>query len=126
MNDTNNEQAVSLTEALNIQGIPLSAVAAGKILLVAGITEVRWRPSGKADRPPKSYKAATSPLGESLGAVNEVNTIGSGDPTSLRFDRHRFASLWASKPVQEALGELLEASDVRYREQAVSQRSEIF
>lgn len=108
------EQAVSLTEALNSNGIPLSAVAAGKVLLVAGITCVAWRESSKPGRPAKSYKVATA-YGESLGAINENATVPTGDPTLLRFDRQRFAALWACKAVQDALAELIEAGDIKPR-----------
>jgi hypothetical protein len=115
--DNTNEAPVSLTEALNAHGIALSAVAAGKVLLVGGITAVEWRESSKPGRPQKSYKVATT-YGESLGAVNERNTLPTGDPTNLKFDRNRFAGLWASRAVQDALADLLDARDVRYRDGA--------
>lgn len=120
-----NEQAVSLTEALGLHGIGLSAVAAGKVLLVAGVTEVRWRESSKPGRPMKAYKVATE-LGLALGSVNEKATVPTGDPTNLKFDRNRFADLWASRQVQAALSDLLEAGDVRYRDGAAPGQSEIF
>ncbi|NYH24671.1 hypothetical protein [Paraburkholderia bryophila] len=125
MNDTTNEQPVSLTEALNANAIPLSAVAAGKVLLVAGITGVAWRDSSKPGRPAKAYKVATS-YGESLGATNEKATVPTGDPTNLKFDRSRFAALWASKAVQDALADLLEAGDVKLRGSAAQGASEAF
>lgn len=120
-----NETPVSLTEALNANSIPLSAVAAGKILLVAGITGIAWRDSSKPGRPAKAYKIATS-HGESLGAINEKAALPTGDPTLLKFDRSRFAGLWASHAVQDALADLLEAGDVRYRAGAAKVASEVF
>jgi hypothetical protein len=125
MTDTTNEQAVSLTEVLNANGIPLSAVAAGKVLLVAGVTGIAWRESSKAGRPPKAYKVATA-YGESLGALNEKATVPNADPTNLKFDRNRFAALWASDEVQKALADLLEAGDVRYRDGAAGGQFESF
>lgn len=120
-----NEQAVSLTEALAASAIPLSAVAAGKVLLVAGVTDVAWRESSKPGRPPKSYKIATA-YGESLGAINESATVPTGDPTNLKFMPSKFASLWSSKAVQDALADLLEAGDVKFRDGAATGQSEIF
>ena len=114
MSTNTNEQAISLTQALNSNSIPLSAVAAGKVLLVAGVTGNAWRESSKPGRPVKSYKVAT-PLGESLGAVNEAATVPTGDPSHLKFAPSQFASLWASKAVQDALADLLEAGDVKMR-----------
>jgi hypothetical protein len=125
MNDTTNEQPVSLTEALNANAIPLSAVAAGKVLLVAGITSVAWRESSKPGRPAKSYKVATA-FGESLGAINERTALPTGDPTLLKFDRCRFAGLWASHAVQDALADLLEAGDVKMRGLAAQGAGEVF
>lgn len=128
MNETNNttEPSASLTECLSANGVPLSSVAAGKVLLVAGITGVAWRESSKAGRPTKSYKIAT-PLGESMGAVNEAATLPTGDPSHLKFAPSQFASLWASKAVQDALAYLLEAGDIRMREQgSAGGQSEIF
>jgi hypothetical protein len=119
------EQPVSLTEALNANAIPLSPVAAGKVLLVAGVVGVASRLSSKADRPAKSYKVATA-HGESQGAINESATVPTGDPTNLKFDRNRFAGLWASSQVQAALGDLLEAGDVKYRDGAAHGKSEVF
>ncbi len=120
-----NEVPISLTECLSANGIPLSAVSAGKVLLVAGITSVAWRESSKPGRPMKSYKIAT-PLGESLGAVNEAATVPTGDPSNLKFDRDCFAGLWASKAVQDALADLLEAGDVKLRDGAAHGKSEAF
>src|SRR5471032_3008043 len=120
-----NEAPVSLTEALSINAIPLSDVAAGKVLLVAGVTAVDWRDSSKAGRPAKSFKVATA-YGESLGAINEKATVPTGDPSHLKFDRNRFASLWASRAVQDALAELIETGGVRYRDGATAGHSEIF
>lgn len=125
MSTNTNEQAVSLTDALAANAIPLSAVAAGKILLVAGVTGIAWRESSKPGRPMKSYKVAT-PLGESLGAVNEAATVPTGDPTNLKFMPGQFASLWASKTVQDALADLLEAGDVRMRDGAAPGANEAF
>lgn len=125
MNQATNEAPVSLTEALNINAIPLSAVSAGKVLLVSGVTAVGWRESSKPGHPAKSFKVATA-YGESLGAVNEKAAVPTGNPTNLKFDRNRFAGLWASKAVQDALAELIETGDVRYRDGAASQQSEIF
>jgi len=125
MNDATNEQAVSLTEALNANAIPLSAVAAGKVLLVAGVTGVAWRESSKPGRPMKSYKVAT-PLGESLGAVNEVSALPTGDPTLLKFVPSRFADLWASSQVRAAMTDLLEAGDIKLRDGAAGGKSEVF
>lgn len=122
MNETNNEAPVSLTEALTVHRIPLTAVAAGKVLLVAGITGVAWRNSSKEGRPPKAYKVATE-FGERLGAVNEKASVPTGDPSNLKFLLSKFATLWASHPVQDALADLLEAGDVKLREAA---QSEIF
>jgi hypothetical protein len=119
------EQAVSLTEVLNANSIPLSAVAAGKVLLVAGITDVAWRESSKPGRPMKAYKIAAS-AGLALGAVNERATVPSGDPTNLKFVPSQFASLWASKPVQAAMTDLLEAGDVKYRDGEAHGKSEVF
>jgi hypothetical protein len=124
-NTNGGEQPVSLTDALNANAIPLSAVAAGKVLLVAGVTSVAWRESSKPGRPAKSYKFATT-FGESLGAVNETAALPTGDPTLLKFDRSRFAGLWASHAVQDALADLLEAGDVRYRDGATKATSEVF
>jgi hypothetical protein len=126
MSTNTNEQAISLTQALNNNSIPLSAVAAGKVLLVAGVSGIAWRESSKLGRPMKSYKVAT-PLGESLGAVNEAATLPTGDPTNLKFMSGQFASLWASKAVQDALAELLEAGgDVRLRDGAAQGAREAF
>lgn len=104
--------------------MPLSAVAAGKVLLVAGVTGIAWRESSKPGRPMKSFKVATA-FGESLGAINEKSGLPTGDPTLLKFDRNRFAGLWASKAVQDALADLLEAGDVRTRDGSAA-KSEIF
>lgn len=120
-----NEAPISLTEVLNANGIALSAVAANKVLAAAAMTETRWRESSKPGRPMKSYKIAT-PLGESMGAINEAATVPTGDPTNLKFDRTRFASLWASGEVQKALADLLEAGDVKLRDGATGGQSEIF
>jgi len=120
-----NELPVSLTEVLNANSIPLSAVAAGKVLLVAGVTGIAWRESSKPGRPAKSYKVATA-FGESLGAVNEAATLPTGDPSHLKFAPGQFASLWASKAVQDALADLLEAGDVKYRDGSAGGESEIF
>jgi hypothetical protein len=57
MSTDTNEQAVSLTEALNTNAIPLSAVAAGKVLLVSKLVEVRWRESSKPGRPMKATRS---------------------------------------------------------------------
>jgi hypothetical protein len=114
MSKNTNEQAVSLTEALNTNAIPLSAVAAGKVLLVSKLVEVRWRESSKPGRPMKSYKVATA-LGESLGAINEVSTLPTGDPTILKFIPSMFVGLWASSQVQAALADMLEAGDIKLR-----------
>ncbi|MFM0088955.1 hypothetical protein PQR46_18770 [Paraburkholderia sediminicola] len=120
-----NEQACSLTEALSVNAIPLSAVAAGKVLLVAGVTGVAWRESSKPGRPPKSYKVATA-LGESLGIVNEASTLPTGDPVLVKYVPSMFASLWASDEVQEALADLLKAGDVKYRDGAAQDAGEVF
>jgi len=120
-----NEVTVSLTECLNANGVMLSSVAAGKVLLVAGVTGVAWRESSKPGRAMKAYKIAT-PLGESMGALNEAATLPTGDPSHLKFVPGQFASLWASKPVQAALADLLEVGDIKYRNGAASQQSEIF
>jgi hypothetical protein len=120
-----NEQTCSLTEAVNANAIQLSAVAAGKVLLVAGVTGVAWRESSKPGRPMKSYKVAT-PQGESLGAVNEASALPTGDPVLVKYVPSMFASLWASDEVQEALAELLKAGDVKYRDGAAGGQSEIF
>ncbi|MFM0165678.1 hypothetical protein PQR39_35250 [Paraburkholderia sediminicola] len=122
MSETNNETPVSLTEAINAHRIGLSAVAAGKVLLVAGVTAVAWRMSSKAGRPAKAYKIATA-FGEKLGAVNEKASVPTGDPTNLKFSPSKFAALWASHAVQDALADLIEAGDVKLREPA---QSEIF
>ena len=126
MNDTNNatEQTVSLTEALSANSIALTAVAANKILHSAGMTEVRWRPSSKADRPPKSYRAA-SPKGEQYGAVNEINAVGSGDPTLLKYMPSMFASLWAHPDVQATLAAMLHEGEVSLKLEA-ARHSEVF
>jgi len=123
-NDTN-EVPISLTEALSTNAIRLSAVAAGKVLLVAGVTGIAWRESSKPGRPAKAYKIATL-LGESLGAVNEAATLQTGDPSHLKFVRSEFASLWANKAVQNALADLLEAGDVKLRDGAADGKSEAF
>ena len=125
MSNETNEQAVSLTEALSANAVPLSAVAAGKVLLVAGVTAVAWRPSSKADRPAKSYKVAT-PLGESLGAVNDASALPTGDPTILKFLPSAFADLWASSQVQAAMTDLLETGDIKLRGGAAGGKSEMF
>jgi hypothetical protein len=125
MSTNTNEQAVSLTDALAANAIPLSAVAAGKVLLVAGVTGIAWRESSKPGRPMKSYKVAT-PLGESLGAINEVRTLPTGDPTILKFAPGMFAALWASSQVRDALADLLEAGDVKLRDGAAPGASEVF
>jgi len=120
-----NEPTISLTDALAANGIGLSAVAAGKVLLVAGVTEVLWRESRKPGRPMKAYKVATE-LGLALGSVNEKATVPTGDPTNLKFDRNRFSHLWASRQVQAALSDLLAAGDVKYRDGAAQGASEVF
>ena len=125
MSTNTNEQAVSLTEALNTNAVPLSAVAAGKVLLASKLVEVRWRESGKPGRPMKSYKAATS-AGEALGIVNEASTLHTGDPILVKYLPSAFAGLWASEEVQEALAELLEAGDVKYRDGAAQDAREVF
>jgi hypothetical protein len=119
MNETNSGKPASLTECLNAHGVMLSSVAAGKVLLVAGITGVAWRESSKSGRPQKNFKIATE-LGLSMGAVNEAATLPTGDPSHLKFLPSKFASLWASSQVQSALADLLEAGDVRYRDGAAS------
>jgi hypothetical protein len=125
-NTNGGEQPVSLTDALNANAIPLSAVAAGKVLLVAKLVEVRWRESSKPGRPMKAYKAATE-LGLALGAVNEVSALPTGDPTILKFVPGMFAGLWASSQVQAALADLLEAGEIKLRDAgSASPQSEIF
>ncbi|CAD6514058.1 hypothetical protein LMG28727_00827 [Paraburkholderia kirstenboschensis] len=126
MSDTNkNEQPVSLTEVLNTNSIPLSAVAANKVLHSSGMTEVRWRASSKPGRAPKSYRAATS-LGEQHGAVNEVNTVGSGDPILLKYLPSMFPALWAHKAVQDTLAAMLREGEVKYRDGGAQDAGEVF
>ncbi len=115
MTETNKEVPVSLTEALNAHGIALTAVMANKVLQAAGITELRWRPSSVATRPAKSYRAAT-PKGEQYGAVNEKNSVPSGDPILLKYLSSRFSILWNSPDVQATLADLVSRCEVRYRE----------
>ena len=122
MNEATKEATVSLTEALTVHMIPLTAVAAGKVLLVAGITGVEWRDSSKAGRPQKPYKVATA-YGESLGAVNEKASVPTGDPSNLKFLLSKFPTLWASHAVQDTLTDLIESGDIKLREAA---QSEIF
>lgn len=81
MNQATNEPTISLTDALALHGIGLSAANANKVLQGAGMTETRWRNSSVAGRPQKSFRAAT-PLGESMGIINEAATLAhwrSGD-----------------------------------------------
>jgi hypothetical protein len=122
MSETNNEAPVSLTEALSAHGIGLTAVAANKVLHSAGMTELRWRASSVATRPPKSYRAA-SPKGEQYGAINEKNSVPSGDPILLKYLPSRFAALWNHPDVQATLQMMLSEGEVRMREPA---QSEIF
>lgn len=97
-----NEQTVSLTDALALHGIGLSAANANKILQGAGMTETRWRDSSVAGRPQKSYKAATA-LGESMGIVNEAATVPTGDPVIIKYLPSQFSELWAHPEVQATL-----------------------
>jgi len=120
-----NELPVSLTEVLSANSIALTAVAANKVLHSAGMTEIRWRPSSKSDRPPKSYRAAT-PLGEQYGAVNENNAIGSGDPILLKYLPSKFAALWAHPDVQATLAAMLSEGEVKWRDGAAQGKSEAF
>jgi hypothetical protein len=122
MSDANNEAPVSLTEALIAHGIGLTAVAANKVLHSAGMTELRWRASSVATRPPKSYRAA-SPKGEQYGAINEKNSVPSGDPILLKYLPSRFAALWNHPDVQATLAAMVKEGEVRVREPA---QSEIF
>jgi len=101
-----NEQLVSLTDALTANGIGLSAANANKVLQGAGMTETRWRNSSVADRPQKSFRAAT-PLGESMGIINEAATLPTGDPVIIRYAPSKFAELWAHPEVQATLNVLL-------------------
>jgi hypothetical protein len=120
-----NELPVSLTEVLYANSIALTAVAANKVLHSAGMTEVRWRPSSKSDRPPKSYRAAT-PLGEQYGIVNEANAIGSGDPVLVKYLPSKFAALWAHRAVQDTLAAMLREGEVKWRDGAAKGASEVF
>lgn len=122
MSATNYETPVSLTDALTAHGIGLTAVMANKVLHSSGMTEIRWRPSSVATRPPKSYRAA-SPKGEQYGAINEKNSVPSGDPILLKYLSSRFATLWAHHDVQATLQVMLSEGEVRMREPA---QSEIF
>jgi hypothetical protein len=125
MSTNTNEQPVSLTEALNANAIRLAAVAANKVLHSAGMTEVRWRASSVAGRPPKSYRAATA-LGEQHGAINESNAIGSGDPILLKYTPSQFPSLWAHPDVQATLAAMLSEGEVKWRDAAAQGKSEAF
>jgi hypothetical protein len=115
-NQATNEQTCSLTDALALHGIALTAAAANKVLHGAGMIERRWRDSSKPGRRPKSYWAATS-LGERHGVVNEVSDRG-GDPVIVRYASSRFRELWASNEVQETLSAMLSEGEVHMREAA--------
>jgi len=123
MNQTT-EQAVSLTEALNSNSIPLSAVAAGKVLRSSGMIENRWRESSKPGRPPKQYRAAT-PLGEQHGIVNETSTLPTGDPVLVKYLPSMFSVLWAHPDVQATLAAMLSEGEVSMRS-ATAKHSEAF
>lgn len=105
VNQATNEPTISLTDALGLHGIGLSAANANKVLQGAGMTETRWRDSSVAGRPQKSYRAATS-LGESMGIVNEAATVPTGDPVNVKYTPSQFAVLWAHPEVQATLNVL--------------------
>jgi hypothetical protein len=119
-----NEVPVSLTECLNANGIALTAASANKVLHGSGFTETRWRASSVEGRRPKSYRAA-SPKGEQYGGVNEVNAIGSGDPTLLKWLPSKFATLWNHPDVQATLAVMLSEGEVSMKS-ATAKRSEVF
>jgi len=109
------QTTISLTDALALHGIALSATNANKVLQGAAMIETRWRDSSVAGRPQKSYKVAT-PLGESLGIVNEKATVPTGDPILVKYMPGLFASLWAHPEVQATFR-------VLYSEGAIAMKS---
>jgi hypothetical protein len=127
MNDTNNETPVSLTEAMNRAGVALTAAAANKVLHGARIIEKAWRPSSVEGRPPKNYWKAT-PTGEALGAINVPNDdqVHGGDPSSVRYDPTKFATLWASEDVQATFRMMLAEREIKLRDGAASGASQVF
>jgi DNA-binding PadR family transcriptional regulator len=95
-----NETTCSLTDALALHGIGLTAAAANKVLAAAGVIAKRWRESGKPGRPPKSYWALTD-LGKQF-AVEEENSM-SPEPT-IRYRVDAFQALMAHvKPTLEMM-----------------------
>jgi hypothetical protein len=119
MSTNTNEQAVSLTDALGLQGIGLTAAAANKVLAAAGVIAKRWRASGKPGRPPKSYWAVTD-LGKQF-AVEEENSM-SPEPT-IRYRVDAFSALMAhAKPTLEMM---LAEGEVSMKS-ATAKHSEVF
>jgi len=118
------EQTVSLTDALTLHGIGLSAANANKILQGAGMTETRWRDSSVAGRPQKSYRAAT-PIGEAHGIVNEKSTVPTGDPTNMRFVPSQFSELWAHPEVQATFNVLFSEGAIAMKSASAKQQ-EVF
>jgi hypothetical protein len=114
-NQATDEQTCSLTDALGLHGIGLTAAAANKVLHSAGMIENRWRESSKPGRPPKQYRAAT-PLGEQHGIVNEASTLPTGDPVLVKYLPSMFPVLWNHPDVQETLAVMLKEGEVRMRD----------
>ncbi|CAB3783325.1 hypothetical protein [Pararobbsia alpina] len=112
-----NAQTCSLTDALALHGVGLTAAAANKVLSAAGVIAKRWRESGKPGRPPKSYWALTD-LGKQF-AVEEENSM-SPEPT-IRYRVDAFSALWAHPDVQETLAAMLNEGEVRIREKGAEQ-----
>jgi hypothetical protein len=123
VNQATNEPTISLTDALALHGIGLSAANANKVLQGAGMTETRWRNSSVAGRPQKSFRAAT-PLGESMGIINEAATLPTGDPVIIKYAPSKFAELWAHQEVAATLRVLLSEGAIAMK--SASAKQEIF
>ena len=124
MNQATNETTISLTDALALHGIGFSAASANKVLAGAAMIETRWRNSSVAGRPQKSYRAAT-PLGESMGIVNEAATVPTGDPVIIKYAPSMFPVLWSHPEVQATLNVLLSEGAIAMK-QASAKQQEVF
>lgn len=118
INRMTNETTCSLTDALALHGIGLTAAAANKVLAAAGVIAKRWRESGKPGRSPKSHWALTD-LGKQF-AVEEENSM-SPEPT-IRYRVDAFQALMAhAKPTLEMMlteGEIAMKSATSKRQEA--------